>query len=341
MESAKPPPEDLDAPRQSSAEEEAADPAAAGWLPAEVSSAPEPSDVVWENLGMGDEYQAKMQLRSFVATSIVLALACVIMIFVTVGKGELTSNPGWTSTLSSAQTVVFIRAITYSSSLVTLAINMLIKWVVTEGTEAEGLDTKSDVQSSLFFKLSMSYTINSCLIPIGVGVVQSLFVTGTMYVTQAWYETGGVVDQVLSVIVMNMIVPEAKKVVPHGHIMARLWKAKKAASRQKAIQLWTPPAMNLGEMYAATFKTIALGLVFAPLFPLAYAFTSVACFVCYWATKVAVSFWLERPPAMNAHLLGSLRACLGAVLLMQVPRSSAPPSSTPLPLVPPQRCHAA
>ena len=87
-------------------------------------------------------------------------------------------------------------------------------------------------------------------------------------------------------------------------------------SQARLNQLWAPPPMNLGELYAASLKTAALCLIYAPLWPPAYLITAGAMAFSFWCTKCAVSVWYRRPPMLSEELFQKMRSRLGLLMLL-------------------------
>ena len=205
------------------------------------------------------------------------------------------------------------------NSLITVVINMLLKESVTQMTKWERRDTQTEFETSLFAKLSLAYIFNAVIIPLAVGIGISLRVTrGAWPVTQSWYEGGGVVQVAVPLIVSNGLITVLQVVQPaillSRHVLARC-----VVSQAKMNELWEPPEMLLGELYASSLKTVGLCLVYAPLWPWAYLLTTIALLFNYGCTKVGVAYWYKKPPMVSevlcpssiseGMLIASLSAC--------------------------------
>ena len=84
---------------------------------------------------------------------------------------------------------------------------------------------------------------------------------------------------------INAFSKELMKVVMLPELVERYWKGRSVASQAKLNSLWKPPPMHIGEMYASSVKTIALGLVYGPLYPFLYPLTAFALLLCYVCTR--------------------------------------------------------
>ena len=69
--------------------------------------------------------------------------------------------------------------------------------------------------------------------------------------------------------------------------------------------------MLLGGLYANSLKSVALCLLYAPLWPAAYVLTAVALMLNFLATKFAVSKWWAKPPMVSEEMMEKMRSRLG------------------------------
>jgi len=293
-----------------------------------VEIAPEPDDVRWENLQLGGRYEAKATIVTVTLTAALLVLATVGIVGVKVaqsnfeedvggdvadgGTGGESVDGGSTDLISRA---TLLSGISLAASLFTVVINYLLKWLITVMAKKEGLDTQTEYETSLFAKLSLAYTFNTAIMPLLTGMYFSLQVAGRP-VTQSWYEAGGVVNQAIFLMISNAIIADLLKVIQVGPLIKRYVLAPFVVSQQRLNELFAPPDMLLGELYAANLKTVALCLLYAPLWPLAYLLTAVALGITFLATKYAVSKWYKKPPQISEEMMDKMRARLGFLMLL-------------------------
>ena len=180
-------------------------------------------------------------------------------------------------------------------SMIPIAVNMIIRLVVSKMIRTEGHDTTTEFKTSIFAKLSLAYVLNTVIIPV-VTVLFFSMRTADRPVTQMWYEGGGVIHKAFSLMVSNALVTDGLKLIQLGTLFNRYCLARCAVSHEKFKKLWEPPGMALGELYAASLRTISLCLLYAPLWPPAYLLTACAMAITFWCTKCAVSKWCVRAP---------------------------------------------
>ena len=176
-----------------------------------VEAAAEPDDIKWENLAVDDSFRAKQTAKTLSATICLLVIAFACLVGAQVLEQDavaLVGRLGLSATDASSGYAVF-------NSLITVAINMLLKESVTQMTKWERRDTQTEFETSLFAKLSLAYIFNSVIIPLAVGIGISLRVTrGAWPVTQSWYEGGGVVQVAVPLIVSNGLITVLQVVQP-------------------------------------------------------------------------------------------------------------------------------
>ena len=155
-----------------------------------VAAAPEPDDVLWQNMQLDDVHQRKMGFRTFSVTLLLLALALGLLLACKAlqahyGNADFveSSIESVGVALSEANLALAVRGTTLSISLlaasITTGTNLALKAAVTKMTEAEGRDTQSEYETSLFGKLSLAYVFNSVVLPIAIGMMYSQAVSGT------------------------------------------------------------------------------------------------------------------------------------------------------------------
>lgn len=91
-----------------------------------------------------------------------------------------------------------------------------------------------------------------------------------------------------------------------------------AFSQKKVDLLWQPAKFDIGIQYAYSLKTTALGLVYGPIYPLAYLITAVGLALTYLCTRVGMRYWYQRPGAVNQNMMMEMRRRLGNVLGLSV-----------------------
>jgi hypothetical protein len=288
-----------------------------------VGVAPEPDDVMWENLSINDAERSKQVAKVTGVTIVLLVLGAVVNTAATVFAAniEVSGTPAFPvpsgATPEQRQAILDGFRISFGTSiaLIPVAVNMVLRAVVSKMILTEGHDTTTEFETSIFAKLSLAYILNSVLIPIATAMYFSLHV-GARPVTQEWYEAGGVVQKAFSLMLSNALVTDALKVVQFASLFSRYCLSRFALSHEKFQTLWEPPDMNLGELYAASLRTISLCLLYSPLWPPAYLITAGAMAITFWATKFAVAKWYKKPPMVSEEMMDTMRSRLAQLMLL-------------------------
>ena len=148
-----------------------------------VESAPEPSEVLWENLQLDDEHESRVELVSTVLTVLLVLFGLVILVtckLLQVFLNDLTSQSKsihWTLRMGFSSLMALVV------STVTLVWNTLCRSLILRMTKRAGHDTLTSEQTSIFGKLSVAYVVNSAVVPI---LVSFILTAGF-----GWYETFG------------------------------------------------------------------------------------------------------------------------------------------------------
>ena len=95
----------------------------------------------------------------------------------------------------------------------------------------------------------------------GVGKGCLFHTASNIQVTQAWFESGGVVSQAFLLIVTNFVFVEGLKVFQIYPLVMRFLVSPFVISQTRKNALWAPPRMLLGDLYAGAVKTVALCLI--------------------------------------------------------------------------------
>ena len=283
-----------------------------------VTAAPEPSDVCWENLGKGDGY---VVLATSVTYSLTLLLvgvgvvSCVLLKASEVEFMQQIDDRRWemetTGDGAEVESLLYSSLLSAGISTVIVVINLLLKLLINMMARREGHDTQTDFERSVFTKLALAYVLNTVVLPLVVGCIP-------YGLTQAWYERGGTLQDALMLTLSNAIIPDVLKVVQPYALLLRYGLAPFVVSQHKLNQLHRPPKMLLGELYAATVKTVSLGLLYGALYPPMYLLTAVALGITFWGSKFAVCRWYARPPHVDVEMLTRLRSSLGLLVGLHI-----------------------
>ena len=271
------------------------------WHESTITVAPEPSAVQWVNLEFQPNVRRWRTFRTYLATALLITLNAGLIVGV-----KLIKNLEAFGELSSELQML----ITFGSASLTALTNIALKVVIRALTSAERHQTNDQEEVSLMAKLGAAYAMNTIIIP---AAVQSF----PYLVTQAWYESSGVVAEVISLIIADaaVIFLVAMPAIPivNRYIRAPLF----AKSQLQLSSLWSPHKVSVGWLYASVLKTVGLALIYAPLWPPVYLLSAVACLIHYGCISFALTFWVAAPAQLADQLMHTMRSILAAMILLR------------------------
>ena len=86
-------------------------------------------------------------------------------------------------------------------------------------------------------------------------------------------------------------------------LMRKFLLSKLVTSQSRLDELYLPPEIPVGELYAATLRTVAMSLTYGPFFPPAYAIGSLYLMMNQWGIKWAICHWYRRPHTTGESML--------------------------------------
>ena len=103
-----------------------------------------------------------------------------------------------------------------------------------------------------------------------------------------------------------------------GAIFRRTFLSRCAYSQRRLTQLWSPAPFDIGVRCAYTLKTTALGLVYGPIWPMAYMLTAIGFAFSWIMTRMGMRHWFAKPADVNQDMLMVFRRRLGNVMGLSV-----------------------
>ena len=197
-------------------------------------------------------------------------------------------------------------------------VNAITKAFIKVMARLQGLDTLTELEGTLFSRLSLVLVANTVVVPFAVEVVNTWRVSGgTAIVDQSWYEPGGVISTGISLVIIDALAKFPLLLLPPGPFVKRILSLfpRFATSHGKIFKLWEPPELMAAENYAALITSLALCLLYAPFFPPLYLISAAGLALNLWSFKVAVIKWYKRPPSFNEEMGETLRKVVSRLVL--------------------------
>ena len=276
-----------------------------------VERAPEPSDIIWGNMGFnsrsGDEDNnhnglfRNRHVHAFFIMSGSLVAFCVAQWYAERWRTKIrldilkktALNGGEVSISDADQNVLQVFKIT--SALTISLINVILTQIAKGINHYERYKSHSMANTMLLGKLVLVHALNVCAIPILVTPC------GKSDGDCEWYTSGGLVDQAFYLQLFNIFTPH---IMVLGHFIfspgyfVRKFLAPFAKTQATMDYLYSPPDFPLAEMYAQCCKTFAMANLYGQALPVGYLLAVAALFTQYWANKYTTLRVSRKPPRL-------------------------------------------
>ena len=146
--------------------------------PLSISRAPDPEEIIWNNLTYGFWTKTGRTLLTWGATLFLLGICFSINISLSI----------WAkNTRDEEDNISLATFITLLISLFIVIMNAMLGRIVPIFTRLEKHHTITEYQISLAFKLALAMFINSTIIPLAINGKDEYFTTGTVYAIYSIY----------------------------------------------------------------------------------------------------------------------------------------------------------
>jgi hypothetical protein len=277
-----------------------------------IAAAPEPSDVLWENI------EASQDVKPMLATwaAILLAATLTLWLVVVVKHKEASVLEDVSRSKPTVGGLLLSSAYSLGAAGLVCGGSVTVQLLATILTPFENHRTQSAQASSLFLKLLIGMILTQGAIPMALGIYQATFITsGDDAIDERWYEPGGTVDTAaIQLIISSFIEPIVLALDFPNLLLPRLYLARGVVSQLRLNRLWLPPPIDLALIYAMSFKVVTLGLLYGAVWPPAYLLSAVAQWLVYFSTKFSLAHTCGKAPALGTRLANTARHFLPVVL---------------------------
>jgi hypothetical protein len=271
-----------------------------------VRRAPEPTDVIWENLGVSWTSRLKRRIVAGFFTAIILGVCFVILAAIAYGQLSVRQN-------DKAGNVQ--RVLSFCGSIAILVINKSLQGLMRVISALEKHTSHTDYFLSVSQKLSAVLFFNTAITVLFAHF--SLYWAGDEVNNppnndNVW-GNGGLVENVWSILWSNAYISPIMNLLDPVYFLTIAQRKRVAKTvetldmtQSEAHLIFEDPEFDIAERYAVLIKTVWLTAFYATLIPIGLVISLSGLIVTYWVEKYLLLKRSSYPKAMGAALPKSI-----------------------------------
>jgi len=269
-----------------------------------IRRAPEPSDILWENIEYIGQEKLKIRLLTYIGTF--MATCFGIILVVNYSQGMAQSHYGKSSGVAQGLSIVV--------SLVIFLTNSILAQIIKYLTSFEKHITYTHYLRGVAQKLSIAQFMNTAL----TNLFAQLILASSGSVSSGLenlniYGKGGLLENMYYIFITNAFLPPILTILDPSYFLKLFQRRRleKKGSHNKLTQmkanlLYEGPILDLPFKYAGMIKTVLLATFYTPAMPFALIFTTVGLALWFWADKWVLIRRLVLPKSINNDLTDSM-----------------------------------
>lgn len=255
-----------------------------------IEPAPEPSDIIWENLTVGFWVRLTKKFKTFIVTLALIGLSFFVVLSIKIYEYNVYADSG-KKHISNKENIK-IKMISFMLSASIMILNQIIGYFIRYFSRYEKPHTWTNYNVSVFHKLVLSTTVNTIglLVLINSYDIQKGY-TGASGIDIHWFSNDyGLPTDLSSLLMIDAFVVPLVLIFNPVYLL-QLWKRKKVINgklfltQYQANLLWTNPEMDVAQRLARYVRTFLVILFFSPVFPLGLLLGVVCIAIQYWTDK--------------------------------------------------------
>ena len=246
----------------------------------DVCEAPEPTDVIWENLEVTLKHQLIEQSTTFVISMAIISL-CGYIIYL-FHKAD-----------SSGSLAAIFISVT----------NSVLPAVLKGINETEEHYTQGSKQTSLLLKLVFLRWMTTGFIVLIVN--EAVTTLDEKFVAKIW-----------AILIADAVTTPILRLLDPANRIGRNYLAAKAPTQEKMNSYFLGADWFLAERYTDMTKTLFVSLFFVAIFPQGLFVTACAFTVSFWVDKYCLFRLWKQPPAMDGALAVAARFQISLIFLI-------------------------
>ena len=274
-----------------------------------VEQAPEPSDIIWKNLGVSTFKLLKRRTYTYVASILLLILSFIAVLLLKSYQMSLYNQAATVKEdieqqgdLTETENIQSM-AISFSISVVILAINQALNLTMLYFCELEKPNSVDEFNMSYMKKLVRLQFFNTC------GVVTLSHMVMDFSGGQRIWQQGGLIYDAGMILLSKFLMLPIKSVLDPSILLK--WLEKKDLEKDpkrsdllqyEANELYTGVDFNLSGAFGDGLEVYNACMFFMPLIPLYSIFMLLSYSALYLSNKVMFARLYRRPPEIGSHI---------------------------------------
>ena len=281
--------------------------------------APEPSDLMWENLSI-DSIPKYFRRGVTIITTIILLLIVCVAIFEIKSYQFRTYQDLETKKATGVEisdsALLKVKSIAILMSFVVILMGRVIAVSVRLFSSYEKHISWTSYHAAVVNKLIVATSLNSIVVLLVINLLTTQYLQVDLPGievgnTMALYQSYGLANDLFYLMCTDAVVS------PLTYVLSPLYIAKACKRRsvkkqmqggmrlmtqKEANELWENPPVDMAQRYANYMKTLLICFAFAPIFPLGLLIGMVSMFLQYWTDKIMLLRRHPRPPSLSNAL---------------------------------------
>lgn len=253
-----------------------------------IEQAPEPSDIIWENLTVSAWTKFKKRIKTFFTTIVLLIMSFYILLSIKIYQYNTFEDSGKISNKDNLK----IKAISLLLSVTIILLNVVITKSIRYFSKYEKPSTWTQYNVSVFHKLVIATTINTVamLLLVNSYNVQQGY-AGSKGINLLWFSKSyGLTSDLCNLLLLDAFFTPFLHIFDPSFFWILLKRhlvviGKKKVNQANANKLWTNPEMDLAQRSARYVTVFLVSLIFAPLFPMGLFLGAISIFIKYFVDK--------------------------------------------------------
>mmetsp|Transcript_18141 Transcript_18141/g.18133 ORF Transcript_18141/g.18133 Transcript_18141/m.18133 type:complete len:360 (+) Transcript_18141:615-1694(+) len=272
-----------------------------------LKQAPEPSDIIWENLSLNPYQRNCRRIITALATIFLLAGSLTSVYFLKARQREIYKDYTNKSELNrTTLSLMEVEAFSLLVSLSILTINQLIDAFVRVLSYKEKHHTWTNFYKASSHKLVIGLSLNSAVILIIVNASS----------TEDLFKPYGLVNDVFFLLTATSILNPLVYFF-HPIWIYTLWTRGEVKNQKdgtlgltqsRANEIWENPSIDIIQLYPNIIVTLIVAFIFAPLFPFGLVIAFCGVFFQYWTDKYLLLRRSSRPRQLGKGLSISMQS---------------------------------